>query len=275
MMKENKYILEGGNLLKLTVTHATYGIHGFFNGSNRNPCNRLFFIYSTEGETSGYVRHFSGDETIQTMELKAGDLYFMSKDIDLEFLFEEGLGIIAFHFNIEAFTGLDLFDEANFCRQVNEEGELFDAYLNTMENTDSIGDILQIQSVLLHYAGRFCQSTIDEIRNYIILRDKYSRIIELVEKRPSVQLTVGDLAEKMKMSRDMLSKTFSKDIGIPLKTYLTKQIVQKATEYLIYTEKRISEIADELDFSNEYYFSKYFKKHKGLPPLRYRQKNSV
>ena len=209
------------------------------------------------------------------MELKAGDLYFMSKDIDLEFSFEDGLGIIAFHFNIEAFAGLDLFDEAAFCRQVSGEGELFDAYLNTMANTDSIGDILQIQSVLLHYAGRFCGSTIDEIRNFMILRDKYRKIIELVEKKPSVQLSVGELAEKMKMSRDMLSKTFRKDIGIPLKTYLTKHVVQKATEYLIYSEKRISEIAEELDFNNEYYFSKYFKKHKGLPPLKFRQQNSV
>ena len=109
----------------------------------------------------------------------------------------------------------------------------------------------------------------------MILKDKYSKIIELIEKKPSVKLSVGELAEKMNMSRDMLSKTFRKDIGIPLKTYLTKHIVQRATEYLIYSEKRISEIADELDFSNEYYFSKYFKKHKGLPPLKFRQKNSV
>lgn len=274
-MKDNKYLTEGGNLLKLTVTHATYGKHGFYHGSNRNPCNRLFFIYSTEGENGGYVRHFKGDETIHKMVLKAGNIYFMSKNIDLEFRFEEGLGIIAFHFNIEAFVGLDLFDGAGFCRQISGGGEVFNKILNTMEHTDSIGDILQIQSVLLHYAGIFCNLTIDDIRHFIILKNKYSKIIELLEKRASVKLSVGEIAERMNMSRDMLSKTFRKDIGIPLKTYLTKHIVQKATEYLIYSGKRISEIAEELDFSNEYYFSKYFKKHKGLSPLRFRQKNSV
>jgi YesN/AraC family two-component response regulator len=52
--------------------------------------------------------------------------------------------------------------------------------------------------------------------------------------------------------------------------YFNQLKIQKACQYLLYTELRIQEIADKLGIADPFYFSRMFSKLMGMSPQQYR-----
>jgi len=50
-------------------------------------------------------------------------------------------------------------------------------------------------------------------------------------------------------------------------------IISEAKVLLTSSNKKITEIASELNFNDQYYFSNFFKKHTGLNPSGFKEKN--
>ena len=55
-------------------------------------------------------------------------------------------------------------------------------------------------------------------------------------------------------------------MGLPLKSYLTQILVQRARELIGSTDISIQQVAYELGYDDPYYFSRAFKKHIGWGP---------
>ena len=70
----------------------------------------------------------------------------------------------------------------------------------------------------------------------------------------------------MDMSASTLSRHFGRDVGRPLKPYLTHRLVEEATRRLVLFREPIGRIARNLQFNNERYFSRFIKKHTGRAP---------
>ena len=51
-----------------------------------------------------------------------------------------------------------------------------------------------------------------------------------------------------------------------------RAVIDRAAELLLRSDKRVGEIAGELGFTSEYYFSRFFRKHIGVPPLAFRKR---
>ncbi|MPM99720.1 Arabinose operon regulatory protein [bioreactor metagenome] len=68
------------------------------------------------------------------------------------------------------------------------------------------------------------------------------------------------------MSPEYFSRLFKEEVGENFITYLTLYRMKKA-EYLIKnTDMKISQISNEVGYSNSGYFSKSYKKYKGVSP---------
>jgi AraC-like DNA-binding protein len=48
-------------------------------------------------------------------------------------------------------------------------------------------------------------------------------------------------------------------------------LAQEAAGLLLYTPMQIREVAETLDFADEFVFSKFFKKQRGMPPSVFRR----
>ena len=97
------------------------------------------------------------------------------------------------------------------------------------------------------------------------------KMLEYIRNEADAQTGIDDLAEVAGMSRDRLSRVFSRDAGISLKKYLERELIRQASHILI-SGKNVRETAESLNFSSEYYFSRFFHKHTGSPPARYRKR---
>jgi len=80
----------------------------------------------------------------------------------------------------------------------------------------------------------------------------------------------GDIANKFNYSSSYLFNLFKKRTGYSLIHFFNLKKIQKACEYLKYTDLSIKEISYKMSFHDPLYFSRIFKKFIGSSPREYR-----
>lgn len=89
----------------------------------------------------------------------------------------------------------------------------------------------------------------------------------------SGSVSVKRLAAMCFLSESRFFTLFKRQIAISPIQYKNSLLLEKAAQYvLIYPDKSVEEIADELNFSSSVYFIRQFRKHIGMTPYQYRQK---
>lgn len=84
-------------------------------------------------------------------------------------------------------------------------------------------------------------------------------------------LSLTTLAQHFFVNPSYLSRQFKSEVGVTFIEYLTKLRMEKAIWYLEETDKRAYEIAEKVGISDAAYFSKCFKKYKGISIHYYRK----
>jgi YesN/AraC family two-component response regulator len=112
---------------------------------------------------------------------------------------------------------------------------------------------------------------IDDIKSRIIEKIK-SVIINLVHYKKNDQKENFSTLIESELGRDYtyLSNLFSSVEGITIEKYIILQKIERVKELLVYHEMTLSEIADNLGYSNVAYLSNQFKKITGLTPTHFK-----
>lgn len=87
-----------------------------------------------------------------------------------------------------------------------------------------------------------------------------------------VNLSVKEIASQLHVSTSYLSRIFKKQAGKTCLEYITTLRIDKAKELLLKTELKQDQIAQEIGYSNMYYFNHQFKKQTGVTPGNYRKR---
>jgi AraC-like DNA-binding protein len=98
--------------------------------------------------------------------------------------------------------------------------------------------------------------------------------INYMQQNISQLLSLEDIARSVNFSASHYSSLFRKKTGFAPIEYFNHLKVQKACQFLLYTELRVKEIADKLGIEDAYYFSRMFSKLMGVSPNEYRAKRS-
>ena len=99
----------------------------------------------------------------------------------------------------------------------------------------------------------------------------YEQFIELVEKHHHNERYMDFYADKLCITSKYLSKIIKSVSGFSAPEIIDKYVILEAQHLLRHTDLSVKEIADQLNFPNESFFYKYFKKHTGYTPNAYRQ----
>lgn len=84
-------------------------------------------------------------------------------------------------------------------------------------------------------------------------------------------LTVKWLADQIGISTTHLSNLFKLQIGETVSNFIMRRKIDEIIFELTYTNKSLKEIREKYGFSNHSYFIQYFKKYKGVTPLKFLQ----
>jgi len=97
---------------------------------------------------------------------------------------------------------------------------------------------------------------------------------EYIEEHYTEDLTLGEVAEHIGISGGYLSTLFMQILGCGFVDYLQEFRIMRSCSYLQQNYLKTYEIAYKVGFRDEKYFSRVFKKLRGMSPKEYRSKNS-
>jgi AraC-like DNA-binding protein len=99
------------------------------------------------------------------------------------------------------------------------------------------------------------------------------KVIKYMNQNISRKVTVTELSDLVKLSPTYLSETFKAETGYSIIKFFNKMKIDKAKEIIIEGDKKVKEVATLMGFSDEFYFSKMFKKLEGISPSQFYSRN--
>ena len=93
--------------------------------------------------------------------------------------------------------------------------------------------------------------------------------LKYIKYNYSSKIDIRDIAGSIGVSRSHLYRIFVKHLGMSPNEYLAKYRVNEACGLLRSSGLSIGEIANSVGFEDQLYFSRVFKKYKGVAPSRY------
>lgn len=94
---------------------------------------------------------------------------------------------------------------------------------------------------------------------------------EAIENDFKSKHTPKEYAVLLNISTNALAKITKKHFNKTLTDLIAERIIIEAKRELYLTSKSIKEVAYELGYDDEYYFSRFFKKNVNIPPQEYRE----
>ncbi|PVY37911.1 helix-turn-helix domain-containing protein [Pontibacter virosus] len=98
---------------------------------------------------------------------------------------------------------------------------------------------------------------------------------ELVEVHFLTQRNTLFYAEQMAFSHSAFARKVKKYFGKSPSQLIQDRVILEAKKQLHLTHKSIKEVAAALNFEDEHYFSRYFKKQTGVSPTHFREKVGI
>ena len=95
--------------------------------------------------------------------------------------------------------------------------------------------------------------------------------VTFINEHVQHKLSISDVARRTGLSYVQFVRRFTAYAGMSPSEYLAALRLKKAESLLSDTALPVKEVAAACGFENEYYFSNFFKKHKGLSPSAFRK----
>ncbi len=97
----------------------------------------------------------------------------------------------------------------------------------------------------------------------------------LVEEHFRTERSPAFYADLMHISPNALSKKIKAEFMKSPSQIIQERVILESKKLIHLTKKAIKEIAAELNFEDKYYFSRYFKKHTGVSPAKFREQVGI
>jgi AraC family transcriptional activator of pobA len=102
--------------------------------------------------------------------------------------------------------------------------------------------------------------------------DLHRRFLELLERDFATSHEAGHYAAELSVTTGTLSRTLSRLTGRSTKQLIMDRVILEAVRLLRFSDLSVKEIAARLGFSDQFAFSKAFKRRRGEAPLDFRER---
>lgn len=142
--------------------------------------------------------------------------------------------------------------------------------LGEVETAQPMGEeeLEKLRKVLVGYGFEM----IDDTKSRMIEKIKNTIVQSIHHNHDELKVNYSAYIESH-LNRDYayLSSLFSEVEGTTIEKYIIHQKIERVKELLVYDELTLSEISDQMGYSNVAYLSSQFKKVTGLTPSHFKQ----
>ncbi|MEO6327351.1 MAG: AraC family transcriptional regulator [Ginsengibacter sp.] len=157
-----------------------------------------------------------------------------------------------------------------FIKNNEKSIELFNGMYTQLERGYGSDNLMYANMCLWHFLTTFLYN--DKYSTSGDNKDATNVVIDYLARNINQVLTLEDIAKQVNLSPSHFSFLFKRKTGFSPIEYFNHLKVQKACQFLLFTQLRINQIAQELGIEDPYYFSRMFTKVMGMAPNEYREK---
>ncbi|MBQ7839936.1 MAG: helix-turn-helix transcriptional regulator [Lachnospiraceae bacterium] len=249
--------------------------------ANLLKCDKDWKGYNTVPPFSsiGLILEGTGTIIVNGMEINPvqGQLYLLPAKTTQTFFNDGSHPYVKYycHFNVSSHQ-TELFDLFHLPLCVDAKAPetaaaLFEKMIQISKGSDLTAFIRTKQCLLdlLSYYLECCpDNSISPSEN--AFDSSIGKAISYAEKNLHSSVSVHKMAEIAGYHPSHFAKVFQKRLGITPAQFLIQKKAEYAIEQLTTTRRPISDIAESLGFSSQFYFSNFFKKQTGMTPSEYR-----
>ena len=226
-------------------------------GKNSFSFNRCFLMLEGGGRM---INHTANQE----YELRPGYAYFIPPRVELSYDFQPGISLLSF------LPGVDVFDGETRCQELTLDPDRLKEFACVMAKSPDWDAFCRFESLIWKLLSGIREPDSKRLEKLTSLHEKYGKVLQYIHSNISADMGVEEIAREAGVKRDTFSRHFSNDFEVPLKTFIMNELVAISERYLLHSELPVREIASELKFSSEFYFSTFFKRLKGVSPTQFR-----
>ena len=145
---------------------------------------------------------------------------------------------------------------------------LFNLLFRVLERNYTIGNFIYISQVLslilseIYFREKVDESSVQDRHVTMVIRYMYQHLRE--------NLTLEEISEEVRLSKSYLNAVFKAQTGKSPVEFFIHLKMQEACKLLKSTDYYIYEVSSELGYTDQYYFSRIFKKVVGVSPKDYK-----
>lgn len=254
------------NNLSFTIEHHGYVIlNDTWHEENKRTAANVLYL----------VRNGDGVYTIDKREirLRKDRAYLFPIGRTVSFRCDERLEKFFIHFRL--LVG-GLFDVFELFSESANEAPLDPSLFSTIDRFASgdLSDILSVHGILFPIITGFIGKPRADAQAKTTIAHKYERLTAHIDSNLSITLSLSALADIMNITPAYLSASFKRDTGKTLKRFIIERVIRRSIRELGRPEKKVRDVARELGFSDEHYFSRFIRRETGHPPSEYRKPQS-
>lgn len=227
----------------------------------------------------------TGDNTMLFFTPYQTFLWLGKQDIDMRVLtFHGDFYCIEYHKKEVACNGL-LFNNIYLYPHISISNDEYDELLHVLEKmeketanmrttfSDSI--LKAYLQLLLALCSREKTKQLEQVDTEITLNKEMTDLQNLLDTHFLTERGASFYASQFALSPSAFTKKTRQFFGKTPTQLIQDRVILEAKKLLHLTYKPVKEIASILNFSDEFYFSRYFKKNVGLSPLHYREQVGI
>lgn len=248
-------------------------VHGYWPGRNihriSSPVNRLFFPIDNPNGGKNFI-----DDGKQIHALESGRLYFVPAFLPVQFSLDEQLYFLSIHTTLDIFPSVELFSSCPYMLNLpcpEEAKELLELFDHCQET--SYFDALKIGSLTLAVMVKILENyNIEDFSSPLALK-RFAHLSDYLIQNGNAQTSVTELADLCNLSRENFSRKFTEITGLTPKKLIDRFVIKRCI-HLLEQGCSFKEISYRLKFSDEFVFSRYFKRVTGESPRDWRKNHS-
>jgi len=251
-----------------TFSDSMYHIF-LFNGNGKIVVD--FIEYNFTGKTVFFTSPFQNIKILSETEIEIEVLNFHGDFYCIEFHKKEVAcnGLL--------FNNIYLFPHFSLTEEVYQEiSHYFSKIKEVNYDEDFSGSVLQSYlQLILAISSREKNKLLPDKE---IIKDDFNELKlfqNLVEEHFIVEKSLSFYADLLHVTSNTLSKKIKSKFNKTPSQIIQERVILEAKKQIHLTRKSIKEIAVELNFNDEFHFSKYFKKYVGISPTQFRKETGI
>lgn len=147
---------------------------------------------------------------------------------------------------------------------------LSDSYIQLIEEFNTVNDLNNLRITMS------CDFA-DRVSNlkYINYPKTITHCISYIHKNIYNSISLESICNHLNFNSSYISRYFRKEVGVTISEFILKEKVEEAKRLLLSSDYSILEISVLLNFNDQSYFTKIFKRFTKTTPKKYRDTNKI